>query len=63
MSKDHINPDHYKKSFKETIEMMVDIWGKDYVSKYCQMNAFKYRMRVGLKEGQHIERDIDKDKW
>lgn len=62
MEYDHINPDHYKGS-KEVIEMMVDIWGKEKVSTYCEINAFKYRMRLGKKPDQPVERDMEKAKW
>ena len=60
---DYINPDHYKQSGKEVIEMMVDIWGKEAVATHCEITAFKYRMRLGLKPDQPIERDIEKAKW
>ncbi len=60
---DHINPAHYQNGSKEVWEMMVDIWGKDAFIKHCEMTAFKYRMRVGLKPEQPIERDLQKAKW
>lgn len=60
---DYINPNHYKQGDKEVIEMMVDIWGAENVAKYCSMNAFKYRMRMGLKPNQSIEQELDKAKW
>ena len=63
MSYDHINPNHYKNSTKEVWEMMVDIWGEEKYIAFCEMNAFKYRMRLGLKPEQPIERDLDKAKW
>lgn len=60
---DYINPYHYKNSSKEVIDMMMDIWGKDDLIKYCEMCSFKYRMRLGLKPGQPIEQDLEKAKW
>lgn len=60
---DHINPNHYKQGSKEVIEMMQDIWGKEKLIAYCEMNAFKYRMRAGLKPEQSVQRDLDKAKW
>lgn len=60
---DHINPDHYKQGGKEVIEKMLDIWGKEAVATHCEITAFKYRMRLGLKPDQPIERDIEKAKW
>jgi hypothetical protein len=64
MSKfDHINPNYYKKNSKEIYQMMIDIWGIEKYIAFCEMNAFKYRMRLGDKPDQPIERDLDKAKW
>jgi len=60
---DFINPNHYKKGSKEVWEMMVAIWGKEAFIMHCEMTAFKYRMRVGEKPEQPIERDLEKAKW
>lgn len=60
---DYINPQHYQSYSKEVIEMMVCIWGKEKVADFCEMNAFKYRMRLGNKPDQPIERDLEKAKW
>ena len=60
---DNINPEHYKQLPKETIEIMVDIWGAEAVAKHCQMCAFKYRMRLGHKEGQELSDELGKIKW
>lgn len=62
-SYDFINPTHYKSGTKEVWEMMVDIWGVDAYIAHCEMCAFKYRQRLGLKPNQPIERDLDKAKW
>lgn len=63
-SYDFINPSHYQNSGgKETIEMMLDIWGVESVIAHCQMCAFKYRMRLGKKPKQPIERDLEKAQW
>lgn len=60
---DNINPNHYKQGDKEVIEMMIDIWGAEDVAKYCSMNAFKYRMRMGFKPNQPVEQELKKAKW
>jgi hypothetical protein len=60
---DFISPSHYKQGSKEVWEMMVDIWGKDAYVIHCEMTAFKYRMRIGLKPDQPIERDLEKARW
>ena len=44
-------PDHYKNSTIEVWEMMLKIWGKDKFIVFCEINAFKYRMRAG-EQGQ-----------
>jgi hypothetical protein len=61
--KDNVNPEHYKKLPKETIEIMVDIWGAEAVAIHCQISAFKYRMRFGHKEGQELSDEIGKIEW
>lgn len=60
---DHINPIYYQKNSKEIYEMMIDIWGIEKYIAFCEMNAFKYRMRLGDKPEQPIERDLEKAKW
>lgn len=57
------HPDHYNRYDKETIEMMRKIWGDAAVAQWCEMTAFKYRMRMGTKEGNPIEQDLEKEKW
>lgn len=60
---DYINPSHYQKGGKEVIEMMEDIWGPEKLIAHCEMCAFKYRMRVGEKPNQPVERDLEKARW
>lgn len=60
---DFVNPSYYKKGSKEIWEMMVDIWGIEKYIAHCEMCAFKYRLRLGLKPEQPLERDLDKAKW
>ena len=60
---DYINPKHYKSLGKETFQMMIDIWGKNAFIQHCEMSAFKYRMRIGVKPNQPIERELEKIKW
>ena len=60
---DFINPDHYKKYSVEVIDMMIAIYGKEKTAAYCELNAFKYRMRMGEKPEQPINRDLEKEKW
>jgi hypothetical protein len=60
---DHIKPKHYQSNSMEVWEMMLKIWGKEKFIAFCEMNAFKYRMRAGLKPDQPIDRDLDKARW
>lgn len=55
------HPKHYKKYPVETIDMMEAIWGKEKVAIYCLLNAFKYRMRMGMKDD--IKQDMAKEEW
>lgn len=61
---EHVNhPSHYNTFSKEVIDMMIDIWGLEKTIVFCEMNAFKYKMRLGEKPNQSIEQDIKKSKW
>lgn len=57
------HPKHYNDFAKETWEMMIDIWGEDKFVAFCEMNAFKYKMRAGSKPYEPAERDLEKAKW
>lgn len=52
---DKINPSHYKAYDIESIEMMIRIWGKEEAAIFCKLNAFKYRLRMGMKDDIQIE--------
>ena len=60
---DAINPSHYKRYSVEVIDMMVKIFGSEKVAAYCEINAFKYRMRMGTKQGNNFEQDLKKEEW
>jgi hypothetical protein len=60
---DKVNPSHYKGYSYEAIEMMERIYGAEKVATYCECNAFKYRMRMGKKQGESISDDLAKEKW
>ena len=60
---DYVDPDHYQRYGMQAWEMMIHIFGKDAFVKFCEMNAFKYRMRIGDKPGQDIETELQKIKW
>jgi len=60
---DHINPSHYRNYSVEVIDMMLSIYGKEATALFCEMNAFKYRMRMGTKPDSPIEQDLKKEGW
>ena len=57
------HPTHYNSSSVETIEKMVRIWGKEQTAMWCEMTAFKYRERIGLKPDNSLEQEMGKIKW
>lgn len=59
---DPINPAHYNRGGVETIDQMLTLFGSEKVKAFCELNAFKYRMRAGLKSNL-IEEDIRKAMW
>jgi hypothetical protein len=59
---DPINPNHYKRGGVETIDQMLTLFGSAKVKAFCELNAFKYRMRAGHKS-KNIEEDIKKAMW
>lgn len=60
---DFVDPQHYKDGGMEAIDMMRRIWGDEKVIAHCEMNAFKYRVRVGKKPGADIQTDLAKARW
>lgn len=62
---EHVNhPSHYNKpGRKECIEEMLEIFGPDAVSVFCELTAYRYDYREGEKEGQPAERDAGKARW
>jgi hypothetical protein len=54
-------PEHYTHGSVEVFDMMVAIWGAEKVRIFCEINAFKYRMRAGYKAD--AGQDIEKAKW
>lgn len=59
----HINPTHYNLGDKEVWEVMISVYGLQEFLIFCKLNAFKYRMRMGKKPDQSIDREYQKMKW
>ena len=57
------HPSHYNNYSLEVIDMFIRIYGPQNTATFCEMNALKYRMRVGEKPDNPIEQDLDKEKW
>lgn len=43
------HPSHYKNNKYETIDIMLDVFGKDKTADFCELNAFKYLWRANNK--------------
>ncbi len=62
LQKDNVNhPSHYQGSKHECIDIMLDVFGKEKVSAFCELNAFKYQWRANSK-GTDIQ-DKQKAIW
>jgi hypothetical protein len=57
------HPEHYNNYDKEVIDMIEAIWGTEKAAIWCEITAFKYRMRMGTKPDNDIIQDINKEKW
>ena len=57
------HPSHYNNYSMEVIDMMQKIWGAEATALWCEMTAFKYRMRLGLKPDNPVSQDLDKEAW
>ena len=43
------HPSHYKNNKYECIDVMLDVFGKEKVAAFCELNAFKYQWRANFK--------------
>ena len=57
------HPSHYNQYDIEVIDMIIRIWGPEIAALWCDITAFKYRMRMGTKPDNSIEQDIKKEQW
>ena len=57
------HPAHYNNYSMECIDMMESIWGAGAAALWCEMTAFKYRMRLGNKPDNPIDQDLAKEAW
>ena len=57
------HPTHYNQYDIEVMDMIIKIWGPEAAALWCDITAFKYRMRMGTKPDNSIEQDIKKEQW
>lgn len=57
------HPSHYNQYDIEVIDMIIKIWGPEIAALWCDITAFKYRMRMGTKPNNSIEQDMMKEQW
>ena len=57
------HPTHYNQYDIEVIDMIIRIWGPEAAAQWCDITAFKYRMRMGTKPDNSKEQDIKKEQW
>ena len=63
MSEQVNHPEHYLKNGKECIDCMIEEYGVEAVVNFCICNAYKYKWRAGLKEGNSKEQNLAKAEW
>lgn len=64
MQYEHVDhPPHYNKYSVECVDMMERILGAESTALWCEMTAFKYRMRIGTKPSNPIQQDLEKELW
>lgn len=57
------HPDYYNRYSVEVVEMARRIWGDEAMKAACEITAFIYRMRAGIKPDNPVEQDIRKETW
>lgn len=57
------HPSHYQKGGKECIQVMLETFGIQAVINFCELNAFKYEWRAGMKQGESTDDDLRKAEW
>ena len=63
MNTNKIEPPHYKGQNGQLWQDMIKLYGVEAFINFAQLNAFKYRMRAGKKDGESAEEDIKKALW
>lgn len=57
------HPAHYNNYDKEVIDIIERVWGTYLAAMWCEITAFKYRMRMGTKPTSSVSEDLEKEIW
>jgi len=57
------NASHYDTERINSIVLFEKVYGTLAVMYFCEINAMKYRLRMGRKPGQDLEQELLKAKW
>jgi hypothetical protein len=57
------NAEHYNTERLNSAIKMEAIWGTHAMMVFCEINAFKYRERLGKKDGASPAQDLVKAEW
>lgn len=57
------NATHYNSERINAIHIFEQTYGTLAVMYFCEINALKYRLRIGKKQSQSLEQEIIKAKW
>lgn len=55
--------DYYDRDRLNTIRIIEQVYGTRAVLAFCEGNILKYRLRLGKKPGQAVERELIKAQW
>lgn len=55
--------DYYDQDRLNTIRTMEQVYGTRSVLAFCECNVLKYRLRLGKKPEQSVERELTKARW
>ena len=59
---DNGNAAHYKTQRLDSLIVFERTWGTEAVMLFCEINALKYRLRLGHKEAP-LEQELKKARW
>ena len=60
---DEVGAPHYRQQPIEAIEVIRRVYGEAAAAQWCEITAFKYRLRLGHKPTTTMENDLKKEKW